>query len=219
MAKELTKGIFITFEGPEGSGKSTHSRRIYDELISDGYKARHTAEPGGTALGEKMREILLGYGAAPINVKQEAELLLFEADRAQHVCQVIRPHLGRKEVVICDRFNTATFAYQGYGLGMDMNQIEAIDKIATGGLSPGLTILMDLDVKTGLERAIAEHGADKMEKRGDEFHKRVREGYLDLAKKNPDKIRVIKVNEHMEETYKLVRKEAYGLIEKHTSTE
>jgi dTMP kinase len=217
MAKELTKGIFVTFEGPEGSGKSTHSKRLCEDLKSGGYRVLHTQEPGGTPLGGRIRNILLEKD--DVYVGQEAELLLFEADRAQHVRDVILPHLKEKGIVVCDRFNTATFAYQGYGLGMDMNQIEAIDKIATGGLSPDLTILLDLDVTTGLKRATANRGADKMEKRGDQFHEKVREGYLDLAKKNPDKIRVIKVNEHVEETYKLVRKEVYGLIEKYTSTE
>lgn len=216
MAEELKKGIFITFEGPEGSGKSTHSTRLSGDLESKGYQVLHTAEPGGTSLGSRIRSILLEK--EEVRVGQEAELLLFEADRAQHVREVILPQLEKKRIVICDRFNTATFAYQGYGLGMDMGQIEAVDRLATRGLSPDLTILMDLDVETGLKRAVAEHAADKMEKRGSEFHEKVRKGYLALAEKYPDKIRIIKVNEDMEETYKLVREEVYGFIERHTGT-
>jgi dTMP kinase len=216
MAKELTKGIFVTFEGPEGSGKSTHSGRLCKDLLSDGYDVLHTAEPGDTDLGSKIRDILLQKDE--IAVGREAELLLFEADRAQHVRDVILPALEAKRMVICDRFNTATFAYQGYGLGMDMKKVEEVDRIATGGLKPDLTILMDLDVKTVLERAVAEHKADKMEKRGEEFHEKVRKGYLALAGKDPDRIRVVSVMEDIDETYRLVREIAYDHIEKHTKS-
>ncbi|MGB2630781.1 MAG: dTMP kinase [Candidatus Omnitrophota bacterium] len=218
MAKKLTKGIFIAFEGPEGSGKSTHSRRIHEDLLSQGYDVIHTAEPGGTNLGEKLRGILLGYGAAPISVVQKAELLLFEADRAQHVAEVILPALEAKKIVLCDRFNVATFAYQGYGLGMDLKKIEEIDSMATGGLEPDLTLLMDIDTATGLARATANHPADKMEKRGNEFHVKVRQGYLELAKRFSDRISVIEVKDDKDKTYELVREAVYGLIERYTGT-
>ncbi|MFQ5952383.1 MAG: dTMP kinase [Candidatus Omnitrophota bacterium] len=217
MAKKLTKGIFITFEGPEGSGKSTHSQRAYEELLSDGYETIHTAEPGGTTLGKRIRDILLEK--EDVSVSGKAELFLFEADRAQHVEDVILPALEEKKIVLCDRFNTATFAYQGYGLGMDMKKVEDIDVVATDGLSPDLTVLLDVDVETGLRRAMAEHPADKMEKRGSQFHERVREGYLDLAKKCADKIKVIKVKGDKDETYGLVKKEVYDFIKRYTRAE
>jgi dTMP kinase len=217
MAKKLTKGIFITFEGPEGCGKSTHSRRIYDDLLSNGYEALHTAEPGGTPLGSKIRDILLEKDDVTIGGK--AELFLFEADRAQHVKDLILPALEAKKIVICDRFNTATFAYQGYGLGMDMDQVEVIDSLATGDLSPDLTLLLDIDVKTGLERALAGRPPDKMEKRPGEFHEKVRQGYLTLAERGAGKIKVIEVREDENETFKLLREEVYGLIERYTGAE
>ncbi|MDP8299877.1 MAG: dTMP kinase [Candidatus Tantalella remota] len=212
MAKELTRGIFITLEGPEGSGKSTQSASLCDDLIADGYQVVHTAQPGGTELGSKIRDILLQKDN--IHLGEKAELFLFEADRAQHVEEMIRPALKDRKIVICDRFNTATFAYQGYGLGMDMSLIETVDNAATGGLVPDLTLLMDLDVKTGLKRALRAGAADRMEKRGNDFHTKVRQGYLELAAKYPERIKVISVREKIGDTYELVKKEVYSLIEK-----
>jgi len=213
MAKGLTKGLFITFEGPEGCGKSTHSRRIYEDIVSRGYEAVFTVEPGGTSLGSRIREILLER--EDISFNSSAELFLFEADRAQHMAEVIIPALEGGEVVICDRFNTATFAYQGYGLGMDMKEIEALDAIATRGVNPDLTILLDIDVDTGLQRAGRERAADKMEQRSRQFHQKVRQGYLDLAKKNPGQIRVLESKGEIDAVYKLVKEEVYGFIERH----
>jgi dTMP kinase len=217
MAKKLTRGVFITFEGPEGSGKSTHSRRVYKELVADGYEAVHTAEPGGTPLGQRVREVLLEK--EEIRMGPQAELFLFEADRAQHVEEVIIPELEARKVVICDRFNTATFAYQGYGLGMDMDLIGTLDHAATGGLSPDMTILMDIDVETGLARAGAGRSADRMEKRSGIFHEKVRQGYLDLARQHPDRIKVIRVRDDRDETYALVKEEIYALVERYKGPE
>ena len=217
MAQKLKKGLFVTFEGPEGSGKSTHSRRLTMDLLSGGYDVVHTAEPGDTSLGRRIRDILLGKD--DIQLAPEAELFLFEADRAQHVEEVIAPALGARKIVLSDRFNTATFAYQGYGLAMDMALIEKIDAAATGGLCPDLTILLDVDVETGLARAGAEHPADRMEKRGREFHEKVRRGYLALAEKAPGVIKVIKVREKIDETYDLIKKEVHALIARYKGTE
>ncbi len=216
MAKGLTKGLFITFEGPEGCGKSTHSRRIYEDLLSRGYEAVFTAEPGGTSLGSRIREILLER--EDISFNPAAELFLFEADRAQHMAEVIMPALEEGKVVVCDRFNTATFAYQGYGLGMDMKEIEALDDMATKGVSPDLTILLDIDVETGLQRVGRERAADKMEQRSREFHQRVRQGYLYLAKKDSGQIRVLESTGEVDAVYKLVKEEVYGFIERHKGT-
>ena len=211
MAQKLTRGLFITFEGPEGSGKSTHSKRIRDDLAAGGYDVVHTAEPGGTALGARIRDILLEK--KEIRLDKYAELFLFEADRAQHVEEMIRPALEEGKIVLCDRFNTATFAYQGYGLGMDMQLIRDMDRAATGGVRPDLTILLDLDIETGLERAGAHHSGDRMEKRGSGFHEKVREGYLAIARENPDRIIVIPVKDDIEETYVSVKDRIYGFIE------
>ncbi|MEA3490077.1 MAG: dTMP kinase [Candidatus Omnitrophota bacterium] len=213
MAEEIEQGIFITFEGPEGSGKSTHSRRVYEELLSDGFDAVHTAEPGGTALGRGIRDLLLEKDE--IRLDSQAELFLFEADRAQHVEEFIRPQLRMKKVVICDRYSTATFAYQGYGLGTDIGFIERVDAAATGGLCPDLTVLLDVDVETGLARAGAGRPADRIEKRNRQFHEKVRRGYLSLAEKFPDRIKVIEVRDNRDETYNLVKEEVYALIERY----
>lgn len=216
MAKELTRGLFITFEGPEGCGKTTHARRLFKELTSSGHKAVFTAEPGGTPLGRRIREILLER--EDIDFNPCAELFLFETDRAQHVTEVIIPALEEHKVVVCDRFNTATFAYQGYGLGMDTEEVKAIDAIATKGINPDLTILLDIDAEEGLKRAGSERTADKMEKRSKEFHEKVRQGYLELAKKEPDKFRVVDSGKDVETVHKLVRKEVYDFIERYTGT-
>jgi len=212
MAKKLKKGFFITFEGPEGSGKSTHARRLQKELLSLGYDVVYTAEPGGTALGKRIRNILLEK--ENVRIDAHSELFLFEADRAQHVEEFIRPAIAKGKIVLCDRFNTATFAYQGYGLGMDMGLIRAMDRAALGGISPNLIVLLDVDTKTGLRRATSTRGADRMEKRSVEFHKKVRRGYLALAKKSPRKIKVIKVREEIDATYEAVRRVVLGAIGK-----
>ena len=217
MAQKITKGLFITFEGPEGSGKSTHAKRVSEKLLSSGYRVVRTFEPGDTFLGEKIRNILLDKD--DVSVSEIAELFLFEADRAQHVKEVIVPAIQDKKIVICDRFNTATFAYQGYGLGLDMKKISAIDKVATGPLVPDLTVLFDVDVQTGLKRAGKTGAADKIEKRGSEFHEKVRQGYLDLAGKDPDRIKVIQVKESIEETYSLVEREVYDIVQRYKVSE
>jgi dTMP kinase len=213
MAEKLKKGLFITFEGPEGSGKSTHSRRLKEELKKEGYDVIHTAEPGSTPLGKKIRDILLEK--EDVRLGGLAELLLFEADRAQHVEEVIRPALDEGKMILCDRFNTATFAYQGYALGMDMGLVETVDHAATGGIRPDLIILLDVEAGTGLARAAAAHSKDRMEKRSDEFHDKVRKGYLAIAEKDPERFKVIKVREEIEETYGLVKKEVHDLIQRH----
>lgn len=212
MAKKLKRGLFITLEGPEGSGKSTHSKRLLEDLKKSGYGVIRTSEPGDTGLGKKIREILLEKDT--IRLDRYAELFLFEADRAQHVEEVIKPALEAGKIVICDRFNTATFAYQGYGLGLDMGLIEKIDAAATGGLKPDLTLLLDVDILTGLMRAGKVRSADRMEKRGAAFHGRVRRGYLELAKASRGKIKIINVKS-VDATYALIRKMVYGLIERY----
>lgn len=213
MAEKIEKGLFVTFEGPEGSGKSTQSSLAAEDLRSRGYDVLHTSEPGGTELGKKVREIILEKDHIPMDCL--AELFLFEADRAQHVREVILPAILEKKIVICDRFNTATFAYQGYGLGMDMDLIKRVDSAATGGLDPDLTVLLDIDITLGMSRAHARSRADRMEKRGEDFHRKVREGYLDLASRHPGRIKVIEVVEDIERTGEMVKKEIHGLIERH----
>ncbi|MDD3088348.1 MAG: dTMP kinase [Candidatus Omnitrophica bacterium] len=212
MAKKIKKGVFITLEGPEGSGKSTQAARLSIDLRKSGYDVLVTSEPGDTALGRKIREILLEKEG--ISLSRHAELLLFEADRAQHVEEVILPAIKSGKVVICDRYNTATFAYQGYGLGVDKDLIRKVDKAATGGLEPGLTVLLDVAPETGLARAGKVRKADRMEKRAKAFHRRVRDGYLDMAAKSRGRIKKVNVA-GLDETYNAVRELVYAFVEGH----
>ncbi|MBU1084256.1 MAG: dTMP kinase [Candidatus Omnitrophota bacterium] len=211
MAQKIRKGLFITFEGPEGCGKSTQSRRLSEDLSAQGLDVVYTAEPGGTGLGECIREIILKKDT--VRMDNKAELFLFEADRAQHVKEIILPALDAGKIVICDRFNTATFAYQGYGLGIDLGSIKRMDDISTAGTTPDLVVLMDIDVKAGLERAGSSGNADRMEKRNTEFHEKVRRGYLALAKRSKGKIKVIEVKEDIDGTYEKVKDVVRGVIE------
>lgn len=216
MAEEMKKGVFITFEGPEGSGKSTQSRMLFEDLSKQGFDVIHTAEPGGTALGELIRSIILEKDS--IRLDKKAELFLFEADRAQHVEQVILPALNEGKIVICDRFNTATYAYQGWGLGIEKGFIKTLDDAAVGKVVPDLTVLMDIDIETGLKRAKKSGFADRMEKRDLDFHKRVKQGYLSLARENPDRIRIVKVQEDINQTFKAVKEAVNGVIERYKRT-
>ncbi|MBD3295816.1 MAG: dTMP kinase [Candidatus Omnitrophica bacterium] len=217
MASEMREGLFITFEGPEGCGKSTQSARLHKELRAEGVDAVLTAEPGGTDLGNRIREILLHKDE--VSLGRMAELLLFEADRAQHVEEFIVPNLREGRVVLCDRYNTATFAYQGHGLGMDLGLLRRIDRICRKGVDPDLVLLLDVDVEIGLKRAGSGGPADRMEKRDRCFHEKVRQGYLRLAEEAGDRIRVISSGDDIETTYQAVRKEVHVFIERYKRTE
>ncbi|MDD5496453.1 MAG: dTMP kinase [Candidatus Omnitrophica bacterium] len=210
--KSLRKGIFITFEGGEGCGKTTQSKLLYDYLMKRGYACVYTREPGGTAAGELIRQVLLH--SKDTHITDLAELFLFEASRAQIVEEVIIPALKDKRIVICDRFNDATFSYQGYGGKVALGAIKSLDDIATLGLKPDLTILLDIDTLTGLERARSK-GTDRMEKKDVAYHKRVRSGYLKLAAKEPKRIKVVKVRGAISQTQDIVRREVEVVIRKY----
>src|SRR3989338_5624367 len=146
--KSLRKGVFVTFEGPEGCGKSTQSKLLYDYLRMHSYDCVYTREPGGTSLGDHIRHILLH--ASGIKITDLAELFLFEASRTQIVNEIIRPNLEKKRIIICDRFGDATVAYQGYGGGLHIKLIKRLNNLAAGGLRPDITILLDVDSAIGL---------------------------------------------------------------------
>jgi len=189
------RGKFITLEGPEGSGKSTHARRLVAQLQDAGYSVVIAREPGGTSVGEAVRH-LLQHDAGGEGMAAEAELFLFMASRAQLVRQVIAPALAEGVCVVCDRFADSTTAYQGYARGCDVEKILALNDLATGGLVPDLTILLDVDVKAGFERLRQRNLRDGVEKDRIEretlcFHERVRSGYLELARRWPQRIRVV----------------------------
>ncbi len=191
----MTPGRFITFEGPEGGGKTTQARRLVAHLEAAGHTVLYTREPGGTPTGEAIREILQ-HDRAGEPIGPEAEVLLFAASRAQLVRRVIRPALAQGIWVVADRFMDSTTVYQGYGRGFPVERMIEINAFAVGGTVPDLTLLLDLDVTDGLRRLRtrqAEGGPapDRMEREERTFHERVRAGYLDLARRWPERFRVI----------------------------
>jgi dTMP kinase len=197
------KGIFITFEGPEGSGKTTQMRGLSTHLASKGLRVVCTREPGGTAIAARIRKLLL-HGKD--GLKPLAELLLYEADRAQHVQEKILPALRQGRVVLCDRFTDSTLAYQGFGRGLERKWVETLNAIATEGLKPHLTILLDIPVHHGLRRALQKKNKhDRLERAGLAFHRRVRAGFLALAKKEPRRFRIINAQQSIEQTQSMIR--------------
>jgi dTMP kinase len=197
------KGLFITFEGPEGSGKTTHIELLAAHLRSCGRTALITREPGGTQLSENIREILLHTREA---ISPLAELFLYESDRAQHVTETVQPALIRGEIVLCDRYVDSTVAYQGYGRKLPMPMIETLNKIASAGLAPDLTILLDISAAQGLRQAgHSKLGHDRLEKAGIAFHNRVRNGFLKLARQNPGRFRLIRQQKDINHTQKLIQ--------------
>lgn len=193
----MKKGLFITFEGPDGSGKSTQAQSLASRLQEEGYRVLLTREPGGTKLGEAVREILLGKAH---QISQRTEALLYAAARAQHVEEKLIPALARGQIVICDRFVDSSLAYQGYGLGMCLSEINQINSFATGGLKPDLTFLLDLSPQEGLARARQDRGQmDRIEERDLQFHTKVRQGFLELAKQESQRFRVIQTQDRYKE--------------------
>ncbi len=201
MAK-LQKGYFISFEGIEGSGKTTISRLIADMLMMDGYEVLSTYEPGGTLIGNRIRDILLTTEHK--SMSHYAELLLYNAARAQHLHEKILPALKTGKIIISDRFVDSTVAYQGYGRGIDLSLILSIDKIVTGGLKPHLTILLDLDVELGLMRNKGINKIDRLELEEIEFHRRVREGYHLIAEQEPERFKVVNASATIDQVLQAV---------------
>lgn len=193
------RGLFITLEGPEGGGKTTQAQALAEWLRARGQAVVITREPGGDPLSEQIRALLQDPS---LPLAPRAELLLFLAARAQHVAQVIRPALERGETVLCDRFSDSTIAYQSFGAGLPIASVRALNTFATDGLEPDLTLLLDLDVAVGLQR---QQEWTRMELRGQEFHRRVREGFLHLAKTNPERIRIIDAGQPLEAVAAAVR--------------
>jgi len=210
--KALKSGLFITFEGCEGCGKSTHSRLLYDYLEGLGYECIITREPGGTRVGEEIRKILLHCEG--LKISDMTELFLFESARAQIVEQVIRPALEKRKIIICDRFSDATLAYQGYGGKVPTGTIKVVDKVATGGISPDLTLVLDIDTMTGLDRA-KRKGCDRMENKALSYHKRVRAGYLAIAAKEPARVKVVRVEDDIIETQDNIRSHVRRVIQRY----
>lgn len=201
--------LFITFEGVEGSGKTTQIDRLKKYLARKGLTCKITREPGGPLISEKVRKILLDPDHK--NLCPLSELLLYEAARAQHVDQVIKPLLKKGTIVLCDRFSDATIAYQGYGRGLDLPLIRQLNRLASQGLKPDLTFLLDCPSELGLKRARLRNRSSRNEKEGRfereraEFHQRVRRGYLEIAKKEPHRVKVIDTRMGVEKVFETIR--------------
>jgi len=189
-------GYLITFEGVEGSGKTTQIRRLEGFLKKRGWPCTVTREPGGSVVGEQIRKILLS--SETVGLTPLGELFLYEADRAQHVAQVIAPALKKGMIVICDRFFDATLAYQGYARGLDLDMVTSLNRLASLGITPDLTLLFDCPVESGLKRASIRIGRkkpalreDRFERESVGFHQRVREAYLEIARNEPERVHII----------------------------
>lgn len=193
------KGRFISLEGIEGTGKSTQAKLLSDCLKEKGFEVVLTEEPGGTKIGLRIRELLLSVEHKGMTAV--TELLLYNASRSQHIREIILPAIDRGAIVVTDRFTDSTIAYQGFGRGIDTGLIDSIDLIATGRLRPDITILLDLDAEVGLKRNKRINKTDRLELEDIEFHQRVRNGYHNLAEKEPERIKLIDASAGIQEIH------------------
>ncbi|NQT90918.1 MAG: dTMP kinase [Candidatus Omnitrophica bacterium] len=214
MAASIRKGLFITFEGSEGGGKSTQSMMLFNFLKRKGFKVLQLRDPGSTQTGESIRKMLLTPGR---EVSASSEFLLYLAARAQLVDEKILPALKEKTIVICDRFADATVCYQGHGLGIDIAMIDRMNRFVTRSIAPDITFFLDASVKKGLRRCRNVKGfSDRIERRSYDFHLRVRNGYLTLAKKHPRRIKRISIEDSgKEQTQDTIRGYVLDAIKRH----
>lgn len=203
----MKKGLFITLEGADGCGKTTQLNLLKAYLTSKGYEIVVTREPGGKGLGEKLREILLNYDG---EVSDRCEAFLYLADRAQNIDTIIKPAINSGKIVLCDRHTDSSVAYQGYGREQNIDNINMLNELAVNGVHPDLTIVFDIDTETSMARVGAEK--DRLESAGIEFHKRVRNGYLEIAKKNPQRIKVVDASQTIEDVQRDVIKIIEGVL-------
>lgn len=203
--------LFITFEGPEGSGKSTQLKLLHAHLQAQHLPAVLTREPGGTAIGDQIRQILLSPAHA--EMMDVTEFLLFSASRSQLVRQVIQPHLAAGHVVLCDRYADSSLAYQGYAHGLELGTLRQITHFATGGLTPDRTFYFDLDVAVGLQRKQkGDAPLDRLDAKAIEFHERVRQGYLLMAKEEPARWIIIQAQQEVDAVQQQVRQHVDQLL-------
>lgn len=196
MSYNMQKGLFITFEGADGSGKTTQLNNVKSFLEEKGFEVVVTREPGALDIGQKIRNILLHHEGV---VADRCEMFLFLADRAQHVETFIKPAIKEGKIVLCDRHIDSTIAYQGYGRGQNISLLKELNSIAVNSLTPDLTLLFDVSTETAQERVGSEK--DRMESAGIEFHRKVRNGYLELQKENPERIKLINANNSIQTVF------------------
>ena len=195
--------MFITFEGPEGSGKSTQLPRLAQFLEDSGLQVVKTREPGGTKIGDQIREVLVRMDNTELHPR--TEILLFLAARAQLVEELIIPSLQQGKIILCDRYGDSTLAYQGYGHGLDLDTLRAMLHFATGGLKPDLTILLDVDVMTGVKRKKIKEEWNRLDAFELSFHERVRAGYKILAEQEPGRWKIVDATQEPEQVQKEIR--------------
>ena len=211
--------LFVTFEGPDGSGKTTQIELLAERLRQLGHNVLITREPGGTSIGNQTRAVV--HDVQNVEMTGETEFLLYSASRAQLVRQVIEPHLERGGTVLCDRFADSSMAYQGYGRELDLEMIRCITQFATGGLLPDLTIYLDLPVEVGLGRKQSAHAAqagewNRLDQQTIEFHRRVRRGYLKMAKAEPNRWLVVDATQSIPDTQAAIRARLGHLLAERT---
>lgn len=204
--------MFITFEGPEGSGKSTQLPELARYLESLNLPVVKTREPGGTAIGDQIREVLVSLDNTELHPR--TEILLFLAARAQLVEELIIPSLRQNKIILCDRYGDSTLAYQGYGHGLDLDTLRAMLEFATGGLKPDLTILLDIDVLTGLKRKKVKEEWNRLDAFELSFHERVREGYHILAGQEPERWKIVDATQKPEQVQNEIRALVLAALEK-----
>jgi dTMP kinase len=207
--------LFVTFEGPDGSGKTTQIKLLAGHLQALGHDVLVTREPGGTSIGDQIRVVL--HDVKNVEMACETEFLLYSASRAQLVRQVVKPHLMRGGVVLCDRFADSSIAYQGYGRELDLAAVRLITQFATEGLVPDLTVYLDLPVEVGIERKQVAHAAqagewNRLDQQSMDFHRRVRRGYLQMAQADPGRWLVIDAVQSIDDTQAVIRKRLETLL-------
>lgn len=194
------KGLFITFEGADGCGKTTQLNLLSEYLKEKGHEVVTTREPGAGEVGKKIRDIVLHYDG---EVSPTCEAFLYLADRAQNTDTIIAPAINRGKIVLCDRHTDSSVAFQGYGRGLDIERIKMFNKVATSGLVPDLTFVFDVDVETAMSRVGKKW--DRIEAEGIEFHEKVRQGFLEIAKAEPDRVKVINASDSIENIFVQVK--------------
>ena len=204
----MQKGLFITFEGADGSGKTTQLNNIKSFLEEKGFDVVVTREPGALEIGQKIRNILLHHDGV---VADRCEMFLFLADRAQHIETFIKPSIEQGKIVLCDRHTDSTIAYQGYGRGQDIKLLNELNAIAVNSIKPDLTLVFDVSTEVAQERVGSEK--DRMESAGIEFHKKVRNGYLELQKQEPDRIKLVNANNSIERVFEDTKKIVTKLLQ------
>ena len=207
------RGLFITFEGTDGAGKTTQIQRLSTELRQTGYDICLTREPGGTPISEQIRDMLLNPDHG--EMAATTELLLYAASRAQHVSEIIKPALESGKIVISSRFADAMVVYQGYGRGLDLERINRLNRIATDGVTPDVTFVLDLPVEIGLQRVQKSRGGlDRLEREKIDFHQRLRDGYRALAEQEPQRLKLVDAQASPEQVYAQIEAAIQPLLQK-----